>query len=308
MFDNKIFLAPMAGYTSYPHRLMCAREGADICFTEMVSAKALCYGDKKTKDIARIYENEAPCIVQIFGHEPEIISRAAEILTQGDFTGVKPYTLDINMGCPVRKVAMSGDGSALMRDVKLASEIVKAAVSASAVPVTVKIRSGWDDSSRNCAEIARAAEAAGAQCIFIHGRTKTQMYHGEVSLSDIAAVVKSVKIPVVGNGDISSYEDAVKMKEQTGCSSVMIGRASIGNPDIFSEIKSCTKRERTPAERLSQGLGFLELMVATKGEKVGVNESRPHLSRFIKGLPSAAILRDRLNNAKTSDEMKEWLK
>ena len=306
-----LMLGPMAGYTDTAMRTVCRRLGAEYTVTEMVSAKAVCYKDKKTPLLARISEVEAPCALQLFGSEPEFVAEAAKMLEGGVLGGVAPAAIDINMGCPVPKVAGNGEGSALMKDPALAARIVAATVKATRLPGTVKIRTGWDESSLNAPEVARAVEAAGAALLVVHGRTRKQMYSGEASLREIARVKSAVKIPVVGNGDVKDATTARRMLDETGCDGIMIGRGAVGNPYVFQEITAMLEgREFVPPtmkERLLLALEQLALAAEEKGERTAVMESRKQLAEVIRGTEGAAAMRGRINMAASIEEIREIL-
>ena len=312
-------LAPLAGVSDRAFRRVCRACGADLTVSEMVSAKALCYEQRQkgTKarsvsgHLASVMADELPMAVQIFGCEPDFMAEAARMLEANDYIGciseVPPSAIDINMGCPVRKVTGNGEGSALLKTPKLAGEIVKAVVSAVSLPVTVKIRAGWDAESINAPEVARIIEDAGASMICVHGRTREQMYEPGVNRSVIAAVKQAVSIPVLGNGDIYTAADALSMMAETGCDGVMIARGAMGNPWVFSEICAALDGREftmpTPAERFETALVQVREMIQEKGERVGVAEAKKHLAWYCHGMEGAAAARGRLMQAATYDEM-----
>ncbi|HEY8499712.1 MAG TPA: tRNA dihydrouridine synthase DusB [Clostridia bacterium] len=287
---NNIFLAPMAGITDMPFRRLCARFGAGLTYTEMVSAKGIYYNDKKTGRLTITHPDEAPCAVQIFGSEPNIMAEAVQVFNERDDIAL----IDINMGCPTPKIVKNGEGCALMQNEKLASEIIKAVVKASKKPVTVKFRKGFD--RINAVEFARMAEGSGAAAVAVHGRTREQLYSGKADWDIIARVKQSVSIPVIGNGDVRTPEDAVKMFEQTGCDAVMVGRGALGNPWIFKKIlQYIYNGELAPnpdnAEKYRIIKEHYEMMIEIKGEKTAVNEMRKHIAWYIKGMPGASNMR-----------------
>ena len=307
-----LFLAPMAGYTDRAARLICRRFGADFTESEMVSARALVYQDRKSAPLARLYPDELPGAVQLFGSEPAILAEAAKIVAAGTAGGVPPTAIDLNFGCPVKKIVSNGEGSVLMREPKKIEAITSAVVKATALPVTVKIRAGWDPNSKNAAECARAAEAAGCAAIFLHARTRSQFYSGTADLSVIAEVKRAVSVPVVGNGDITDAESALRMLRETGCDGLMIGRAAVGCPFVFREVRAAIDGKPippvTPAERLDAALLQLDLAIADKGEKVAVLESRKQAAQYLFGLRDAASYRREICEAKTREEVAEILK
>lgn len=305
-----LMLAPMAGFADYATRRLCAAYGAEYCVTEMVSAKAVCFRDKKTPALARIDESEAPCAIQLFGADPAYLAEAAARLSGGAAGGVAPVAIDINMGCPVHKVAGNGEGSALMKDPALVERIVAAVRGATSLPVTVKIRAGWDENSINAVEVARAAEAGGASLICVHARTRQAMYSGKADPCVVKAVKNAVSVPVVGNGDIVDVPSALRMLE-TGCDGLMIGRGAIGDPFLFRAIAAALEGKAAPPptgeERYAAACQQLAWRVAEKGEPLAVAESRKQLAAFLHGFPDAAATRARIHTATTAREMQECL-
>lgn len=314
-FKNKLILAPMAGITDYSFRKIARRYGADFCVSEMISAKAVHFKDEKTAQLAHIHNDDTPISIQIFGHEPDIMAECAYLISTGTYAYVKsnliPDTIDINMGCPVKKIVTSGDGSALMKSPDLCGEIIKKCVSVSKVPITVKIRAGWDKDSINADEIAKIAEANGASAITVHGRTREQMYEPYADYGIIAKVKKAVKIPVIGNGDIYSFEDAKRMLEQTEVDSIMVGRGALGNPFIFDEISTkLSGKIYTPPtifEKLAVAREHVLSMIEEKGELIGVCEARKHLAWYIKGERSCTGVKVAINKASTYRELDDIL-
>ena len=306
-----VMLAPMAGFTDRAMRLVCHKYGAEYSVTEMVSAKAVCYGDKKTHLLAKILSDEGPCAVQIFGSEPDIMSMAAEKLSAGESGGVPPAAIDINMGCPVHKVFSNGEGSALMKNPDLIYKIVKAVSSSIDVPCTVKIRAGVDENSRNAVECALAAEAAGASLIAVHGRTRVEMYSGKADMEIVKNVKKSVQMPVITNGDISCGEDALRVLSQTGADGIMVGRAAIGNPFVFSDIIATLSGEKYLAppllERVETALLQLSVALEEKGEEVAVREARKQIALYLRSFRGAAQIRAEINTAKTYGDVERAL-
>ena len=306
MERKTVMLAPMAGVADTAMRTLCAGYGADMTVTEMISAAAVCHNDKKTYKLAEIGEAETPCALQIFGHDPDGIAYALTALYEA--AKVKPCAFDINMGCPVKKVVRGGDGSALMKDIKLAEKIISAAAKVSPVPVTVKMRAGYDKESVNAPELARAAEAAGASAICIHGRTREDMYKsGTVRRDIIKETVSAVKIPVIANGDVFSGQDAVSMINETGAAGVAVARGALGNPFIFEEIKAAfDSKPYTPPtdlQRLQTAREHLRLLIQAKGERSGVLEARKHIAWYLKGMRFAAWARQTVNAASTEADM-----
>lgn len=310
-FKNAIILAPMAGVTDYAFRKVARQFGATYCVSEMVSSKAIHFRDKKTATLAEIKDDDRPLGIQIFGSDPKVMAESAYLLSTATYEHRKndniPNVIDINMGCPVRKIVTAGDGSALLKNPTLCGEIVKEVVNASQVPVTVKIRAGWDFDSINCVEIAKIAEANGAAAICVHGRTREQMYEPYANWEYIKAVKEAVSIPVIGNGDIFSAADAIRMLEETGVDSLMIGRGAMGNPFIFDEIQHYfDKKTYTPPtifEKIKVARCQLEYMIEEKGEGVAICEARKHFAWYLKGERGSAAVRDAINHASTLTEL-----
>ena len=306
-----LMLAPMAGFTDRAMRVVCHINGAEYLVTEMVSAKAVVYEDEKTHILARILSDEVPCAVQIFGSEPSVMARAAEVLSRGERGGIPPVAIDINMGCPVPKVFKNGDGSALMRDPEKIRDIVRAVKGATDLPVTVKLRAGVDSEHINAVECALAAEEGGAALIAVHGRTRVEMYSGKADREIIKNVKKSVHIPVIANGDIDSGEAALSMLSETGADGIMVGRAAIGNPFVFSEITAALEgREYKSPDvktRVETGLLQLRLAIEEKGEAVAVRESRKQIALYLHSFRGAAQIRAEINRAESYDDVSRAL-
>ena len=314
-------LAPLAGVSDRPFRRMARRFGAEYTVSEMVSAKALCYEQKckrpvtdsrtRTAPLAAVLREEAPMAVQLFGAEPEFMAEAARLLESGDYRGacgeISPTAIDINMGCPMAKIVGNGEGSALMKNPELAAEIVRAVSDAVKLPVTVKIRSGWDAESINAVEMAKRLEDAGARMICVHGRTRAQMYAPRADWGIIRAVKEAVSVPVVGNGDVFGKDDAMRMYEETGCDGIMIARGAQGNPWIFEEIRCAMDGvDYTPPtlqERLAIAYEHAMWLVADKGERIGIAESRKHMAWYLHGMRGASAARAAVMKATTVEEL-----
>lgn len=301
---SKALLAPMAGVSDRAYRELCMQMGAGYCVSEMVSSKALSFGSKKSEELMEISESERPCGIQIFGDEPSCMADAARHAMEN-----KPDIIDINMGCPAPKISGNGSGSALMKDPKLCEEITAAVVEAVSVPVTVKIRKGWDDSMINAVEVAKLCEKAGASAITVHGRTRQQYYKPPVDYDIIREVKQSVGIPVIANGDIDSAKKAKQVLDFTGCDFVMIGRATLGNPWIFTQINSYLKDPGEPLyyptleEKLDVMVSHIAKMVEYKGEYLALRQARKLVVGYFKGLRGAAALRNDAGKISTMDDL-----
>ena len=303
-----LFLAPMAGYTDRAMRLSARLHGAEYTVTEMVSAKAVVFGDKKTFNLARIRADEGFVALQIFGSEPDVMAQGARVLIENAkaYGGVKPSAIDINMGCPVNKIYSNGEGSALMKDPELIHRIVGSVSRSVDIPVTVKIRAGIDAEHINAVECALAAESGGAKLIVVHGRTKTQLYGGSADRETIKNVKKSVQIPVIANGDICDADSAMAMLSETNADGIMIGRAAVGNPFIFEEIKARLEGKAyckpSLEERVREALFELRCAVEDKGEAFAIPEARKKIALYFKGFRGSAQLRAGINSALTYGE------
>ncbi len=305
--ENPYILAPMAGVTDLPFRLLCKEQGAGLLCMEMISAKALQYKNKNTKALLSIHPEEYPVSLQLFGSDPVIISEMAKEIEELPF-----QILDINMGCPVPKVVKNGEGSALMKEPKLVWQIVRQTVRAIRKPVTVKIRKGFDDNHVNAVEIAKAAEDAGAAAIAVHGRTREQYYSGKADWEIIRQVKEAVSVPVIGNGDVTSGETALAMRMRTGCDGVMIGRGAQGNPWIFRELVEYDRTgllsPRPSREEIKAAmLRHARLQIEFKGDYLGIREMRKHAAWYTKGMEGAAKLRDAMNRVESYEELEELL-
>lgn len=300
--EAPLALAPMAGVTDLPFRLICRRHGCGMTVSEMVSAKGLLYKNVKTTEMLRIDKGERPTAIQLFGSVPQELAEAARMV---EAAGAD--MIDFNMGCPVAKIVNNGEGSALMKNPQLAHAILAAMVQAVSVPVTVKFRAGWDDEHINAVEIAKAAEAAGVAAVAVHGRTRQQFYEGKADWSVIAAVKQAVQVPVFGNGDIFSVDDGLRMLQETGCDGLMIGRGADGNPWIFEGLAAVLAGRPLPQapaleERLQQAAEHLAMLIDYKGEYIAVKEMRRHISAYLKGMPHAAEFRGRFHKVDTQEQ------
>ena len=306
--DHRVILAPMAGVSDLPFRLLCREQGAAMVCTEMISAKAILYGNKNTEALMAIHPKEGPVSLQLFGSDPEIVSEMAKRIEERPFA-----VLDLNMGCPVPKVVNNGEGSALMKNPVLAGAIIEKTVRAIQKPVTVKIRKGFDDEHVNAVEIARIAQESGAAAVTVHGRTRQQFYSGTADWDIIAQVKQAVRIPVLGNGDVTDAQTAVKRMEQTGCDGVLVGRAAQGNPWIFSQIAAALEGRAAPEPpdnrtRYETVVRHARMAVRYKGEKRAVPEMRKHLAWYTAGMLHSSRLRRRINELETLEELIESMR
>lgn len=308
VLDNNIFLAPMAGVTDLPFRILCREMGAGLVFSEMVSSKGMYYNDESTKDLLAVDERERPVAIQIFGSDPDIMAFSVEkFLNNREDIDL----IDINMGCPAPKIVKNGDGCALMKDERLVERILSSVVKVSKKPVTCKFRMGWDHDSINGVEIAKIAEASGISAITVHGRTREMFYSGQADWDFIRRLKMSVSIPVIGNGDIFQPEDALNLLEETGCDAVSIGRGCLGNPWIFRRVLSLIdgKEDNPPTyeEIINMAIRHLEMACLSKGERVGVREMRKHLAWYLKGLRNSNEIKNKINSLENKNEMEKIL-
>lgn len=307
--DNRVLLAPLAGVTDAVFRLLCREQGAGLCYTEMVSAKGLLYNNEKTEDLLFSLPGEGRIGVQIFGSDPQVMGEAASRISEE--LNDKLALIDINMGCPVRKIVSNGEGSALMLSPEIASKVIRAVKENTNYPVTVKFRAGFSDKDVNAVSFGKMAEDAGADGVTVHGRTREQMYAGKADWDIIAKVKHALHIPVNGNGDIFTGQDALRMMEQTGCDGVMVARGSQGNPFVFADILSCLSGQGgylpSPAEKRKLAVRQLKMSVELWGEDFAVRKMRGCAAWYIKGTPGAAALRDKLVRATSARQLEELL-
>ena len=305
---NNIFLAPMAGVTDMPFRVLCKEQECGLVYTEMVSAKGMHYDDDKSNKLTLMHEIEKPGAVQIFGSDPKIMAEVAEKLNASDAA-----IIDINMGCPAPKITKNGEGSALMKNPQLIAEIIRAVVAVSHKPVTVKIRKGWDDSRINAVEIARIAEENGASAVAVHGRTREQYYSGKADWDIIRQVKEAVSIPVIGNGDVTGPKEAQKLFEETRCDAIMVGRGAQGNPWIFKKIVRFLEDgtlipNPSLEEKIETIIRHMNMLIDLKGERTGILEMRSHIAWYIKGMRDAAYTKQKIFQMTDKEEIISLLK
>lgn len=302
-FENKVFLAPMAGVTDSAFRRICVEQGCGMVTTELISAKGLYYGSENTEALLKLTKDEKPAAVQIFGRDPYIMAKAAERFDSDD----RFFAIDINMGCPAPKVVKNGEGSALLKEPKLAAEIVREVSRATSKPVTVKYRIGFDSNNINAVEFGKVLEEAGAKCITIHGRTREQMYSGTANWNVIKQVKEAVDIPVVGNGDVNSFDSALRLFQETNCDAIMIGRGAQGNPFIFREVGDYLNgreiRRPTSEEKIDTVIRHLKLEIEDFGEYKAVREMRKHIAWYLKGLKNSIEIKNQINVLTSADEV-----
>lgn len=303
--SGRLILGPMAGVTDLPFRLLCKEQGADLLYTEMISAKGIHYNNKNTEKLLQTDRAESPIAVQLFGNEPELMASIAMKIKDRDFD-----IIDINMGCPVPKVVNNGEGSSLMKDIELAAKIIKAVSSAVSKPVTVKIRKGFDDNSVNAVEFAKMAQDSGAKAVAVHGRTRQQYYGGKADWDIIRQVKKAVTIPVIASGDIFTPEDAKRCLEETGCDGLMVARGARGNPQIFKQIKSFLKTgEKLPEPSIEEVIDMVlrhgKMLMEFKGEIMAMREMRKHVAWYTTGYKNSASIRRMANSIETYRQLEE---
>ena len=306
--ENNTFLAPMAGVTDLPFRILCKEMGCGLVYSEMVSAKGILYDNKNTTELLEIDPKERPVAVQLFGSDPEILGAMAKKIEQYPID-----IIDVNMGCPAPKIVKNGEGSCLMKTPELVGKIVKSLVESQSKPVTIKFRKGFDDDHINAVEIAKIAEANGASAVAVHGRTREQYYSGKADWDIIKQVKAAVNIPVIGNGDVFTPQDAKNLFEHTGCDAIMVGRGAQGNPWIFKRILHYLETgellpEPTAEEKVEKALRHSQMLIDYKGEYIGVREMRKHMAWYMKGLPGAAELRGKLNHAENMEQLEVLLR